>query len=231
MIDKATEFEHLIRNPKGSGGVNNGMVTWSDPIEIQQYNKKIQAKTTDLIAENRKLSNVHRSVIEMINELMNISLLNNRQVWKTNLQKIRKIIESVTRQRPPEYCRLWLTHLNYQLYKALEHQYQMGLVSLNESLPEMQASLVYRNQTIEFRPTFEDLKQQYFKEITQFVATPLKFMGVAGQGAKTEMFKSMPDFNAHHIKTVYVKAEELFGKLSQLGDEYIAWTALGNLDI
>ena len=107
----------------------------------------------------------------------------------------------------------------------------MGLVSLNESLPEMQASLVYRNQTIEFRPTFEDLKQQYFKEITQFVATPLKFMGVAGQGAKTEMFKSMPDFNAHHIKTVYVKAEELFGKLSQLGDEYIAWTALGNLDI
>ena len=99
------------------------MVTWSDPIEIQQYNKKIQAKTTDLIAENRKLSNVHRSVIEMINELMNISLLNNRQVWKTNLQKIRKIIESVTRQRPPEYCRLWLTHLNYQLYKALEHQY------------------------------------------------------------------------------------------------------------
>ena len=80
MIDKATEFEHLIKNPKGSatGGQNNGMVTWSDPIEIQQYNKKIQAKTTDLIAENRKLSNVHRSVIEMINELMNINLLNNR---------------------------------------------------------------------------------------------------------------------------------------------------------
>jgi len=68
-------------------------------------------------------------------------------------------VESVTRQRPPEYCKLWLTHLNYQLYKALEHQYQMGLESLNESLPEVQASLVYRNSTIEFRPTFEDLKQ------------------------------------------------------------------------
>ena len=145
MIDKATEFEALIRNPKGSGGVNNGMVTWSDPIEIQQYNKKVQLKTTDLIAENRKLSNVHRNAIEMINELMNINLLNNRSVWKTNLAKMRKIIESVTRQRPPEYCRLWLTHLNYQLYKALEHQYQMGLESLNESLPEVQASLVYRN--------------------------------------------------------------------------------------
>jgi len=30
----------------------------------------------------------------------------------------------------------------------------MGLESLNESLPEISADLVYRNQTIEFRPTF-----------------------------------------------------------------------------
>lgn len=85
MIEKATQFENLIKNPKGQGGVDNGMVTWSDPIEIQQYNEKIQAKTTDLIAENRKLSKVHHNVIEMINELMNIDLLNNRQTWKTNL--------------------------------------------------------------------------------------------------------------------------------------------------
>ena len=56
----------------------------------------------------------------------------------------------------------------------------MGLESLNESLPDIQASLVYRNQTIEFRPTFEDLKQDYFREITSFITTPLKFMGVGG---------------------------------------------------
>jgi dynein heavy chain 2 len=31
------------------------------------------------------------------------------------------------------------------LYKALEFQYQMGLESLNESLPEISADLVYRN--------------------------------------------------------------------------------------
>lgn len=34
MIDKVTQFEHLIKNPKGNGGVNQGMVTWNDPIEI-----------------------------------------------------------------------------------------------------------------------------------------------------------------------------------------------------
>jgi dynein heavy chain 2 len=34
MIDKANEFEALIKNPKGKGSSNEGMVKWDDPIEI-----------------------------------------------------------------------------------------------------------------------------------------------------------------------------------------------------
>ena len=45
------------------------------------------------------------------------------------------------------------------------------------------------------------------------------------------MYKFMPEMNSKHIKTVYNKAEELFGKLDTLTDEYIHWTALGNLDL
>jgi dynein heavy chain 2 len=48
--------------------------------------------------------------------------------------------------------------LNFQLYKALEIQYQLGLDTLNESLPEIQADMVYRNNALEFRPTLEELK-------------------------------------------------------------------------
>ena len=84
----------------------------------------------------------------------------------------------------------------------------MGLESLNESLPEVQASLVYRNQTVELIPTFETLKENYFREISSFITTPLKFMGVGGQGTKSEMYKFMPEMNSKHIKTVYNKAEE-----------------------
>ena len=93
-------------------------------------------------------------MIDLIVELMNIDLLKNRAVWKEKLAKMKTIIDTVTKQRSPDMCKLWLTHLNYQLFKALEFQYQMGLESLNESLPEISADLVYRNQTIEFRPTF-----------------------------------------------------------------------------
>lgn len=38
----------------------------------------------------------------------------------------------------------WKMHWDRQLYKALEHQYQMGLEGLNENLPEIRVELTYR---------------------------------------------------------------------------------------
>jgi dynein heavy chain 2 len=40
--------------------------------------------------------------------------------------------------------RPWKAHWDRQLYKALEHQYQMGLEALNENLPEIKVELTYR---------------------------------------------------------------------------------------
>ena len=68
-------------------------MTWNDPIEIENYIKKVQAKATELIAENRRLRKVHMNVTDMIIELMNIDLLKNRSVWKENLGKIRKVVD------------------------------------------------------------------------------------------------------------------------------------------
>lgn len=137
MLDKAQDFEYIIRNPKGKKSDDGKSVTWQDPIEIEKYIKQVQTKATELISENRRLRKVHINIIDMIVELMNIDLLKNKNTWKENLQKIRKMIETTIQSKTPEMCKLWVTHLNYQLYKSLEHQYQMGLESLNESLPEI----------------------------------------------------------------------------------------------
>lgn len=94
MLEKAAEFESLIKNPQGNkGGRTQGTVTWSDPVEIENYIKKVQAKATELIAENRRLRKVHMNVTDMIIELMNIDLLKNRTLWKDNLGKIRKVVD------------------------------------------------------------------------------------------------------------------------------------------
>lgn len=39
----------------------------------------------------------------------------------------------------------WRQHWNHQLYKALEHQYQMGLEALNKNLPEIHIDLTFRS--------------------------------------------------------------------------------------
>ena len=51
----------------------------------------------------------------------------------------------------------------------------MGLESLNENLPEISADLIYKNEKMEFRPSFEGLKLKYFNEIQKFITFPLKF--------------------------------------------------------
>jgi len=42
-----------------------------------------------------------------------------------------------------ESMKIWKGHWDRQLYKALEHQYQMGLEALNENLPEIKVELTY----------------------------------------------------------------------------------------
>lgn len=42
----------------------------------------------------------------------------------------------------------WRQHWNHQLYKALEHQYQMGLEALNKNLPEIQIDLTFKSVCI-----------------------------------------------------------------------------------
>jgi len=41
-------------------------------------------------------------------------------------------------------CQAWKTHLDYQLYKALNHRYQIGLEALNQHLPDFRIEIVYR---------------------------------------------------------------------------------------
>lgn len=41
-------------------------------------------------------------------------------------------------------CEAWKTHLDFQIYKALNHRYQIGLEALNQHLPDFRIEIVYR---------------------------------------------------------------------------------------
>ena len=104
----------------GASGSAQKFVTWEDPHKIEQYTKEVQKMATELINENRKLRRVHINVTTEVIELMNIDLLKSTQDWENKMNQIKRMVDQETKGRPADLCRLWLTHINYQLYKALE---------------------------------------------------------------------------------------------------------------
>ena len=78
-------------------------------------------------------------------QLMGVDLLRQQQRWKSTLMDIRHMMASLIQEGfNPSNMKSWRLHWDHQLYKALEHQYQMGLESLNENLPEIKIELIYR---------------------------------------------------------------------------------------
>lgn len=76
---------------------------------------------------------------------MGTDLLGQQQKWKTALFEIRQMMASLVQEGFSSSNMLpWRMHWDHQLYKALEHQYQMGLEALNEHLPEIRVELTYR---------------------------------------------------------------------------------------
>ena len=76
---------------------------------------------------------------------MGVDLLRHQAKWKEGLMEIRHHIAALNQQGfSSSNMKPWKAHWDRQLYKALEHQYQMGLEALNENLPEIGVELTFR---------------------------------------------------------------------------------------
>lgn len=82
------------------------------------------------------------------------------------------------------------------MYKALEHQYQRGLQTLESQMSEIDAEVVLKGVNVMFRPALEELKEKYYAEIKAFVGWPASknFAGVGG--GRPELFAGMPAKNS-----------------------------------
>lgn len=75
--------------------------------------------------------------------LMDTGLLKQQTGWKTGLRDVRDIMQQVEEMNFTN-MKSWRVHWDFQIYKALEHQYQISLADLHSNLPEMKVQLVYR---------------------------------------------------------------------------------------
>ena len=146
-------------------------MTWTDTEVIGGYIKKLRGHTERLARQNNQLAAFHKQVRAKVLVLMTTDLLRQQLKWKEILKEIRQIMSQVE-QNGFTNLKTWRAHWDRQLYKALEYQYQVGLEALNEHLPEIQVDLVYRQQSLQFRPPIEEIRMKYFTQLKRFLAIP-----------------------------------------------------------
>eukprot|EP00051_Salpingoeca_urceolata_P021875 m.349048 g.349048 ORF g.349048 m.349048 type:complete len:4259 (-) comp19881_c0_seq4:199-12975(-) len=232
MLEKhARHLESVIKNPKGgkvSGQGDKGAITWDNPKDVEEYVTQLQAAAERLTTENRKLRKYHGVFAERVVTLMDTDLLRNQDKWKEGLHELRAHIAHLEAQGfTSESMKPWKVHWDHQLYKALEHQYQMGLEGLNELLPEIKVDLVFRQQKLQFRPPLEEIRAKYYRELKKFLIIPERFGGLADPA----LFKVMVDRNASGFSVVYRKAEALFSRLSKVVHHFRDWVVLGAVQV
>lgn len=95
-----------------------------------------------------------------ISELMDVDLLREQDRWREVLVAMRcRLMEiSCSCGYPVENMQPWLRHLDWQLFKALEVQYRIGLETLNLRMPEMRIDMVCQHAQLVFQPPFEEVR-------------------------------------------------------------------------
>ncbi|XP_073719558.1 cytoplasmic dynein 2 heavy chain 1 [Misgurnus anguillicaudatus] len=235
MLSCALAFEQVIKqqNPRSHSRDEGGklQITWENPKDLEQYISKLQSAAERLSTENRKLRKWHTDFTDKVVLLMGVDLLRQQQRWKDGLQDLRTGFASLESQgfRSGD-MKAWRQHWNHQLYKALEHQYQVGVEALNKNLPEINIDLVFKQGRLQFRPAFEEVRAKYYREMKRFICIPNQFKGVSEAGEEP-IFNRMIERNASGFLTIFSKAEHLFSRLTHVLEKFKDWVVLGQVDV
>ncbi|XP_053561557.1 cytoplasmic dynein 2 heavy chain 1 [Bombina bombina] len=233
MLKSALTFEQIIKNSRATSHESGTkmQITWDSPKELENYIEKLQSAAEKLATENRKLRKKHVDFCDKVVALMNVDLLRQQQKWKDALLEIRGVFSDLEYQgfRSTD-MKAWRQHWNHQMYKALEHQYQMGLEALNENLPEINIDLTFSKGRLQFKPPFEEIRAKYYREMKRFISIPNQFKGLSEPGEEP-IFSVMSERNANGFITVFSKAEDLFRRLFAVMDRFKEWVVFGQVDI
>jgi dynein heavy chain 2 len=200
----AAKFEQLI-------GSDKNRVTWGDKGQTDRFITSLREASNALTSDNRLLHRVHSEIASIVrNDLFKIDLLRSKERWMGRVRTIReKIVRCEFRN-----AESWTQHWDMQIYKALEHQYQLGLESLHETLPEIRADVIFDVKTGRacLRPSLESIRETYYAQLRDFLTFPTRFHGISG----TDAFARMVASNERGIAAVMRHSAALFKRVEKV---------------
>ncbi|KAJ3025524.1 UNVERIFIED_CONTAM: Cytoplasmic dynein 2 heavy chain 1 [Siphonaria sp. JEL0065] len=233
LIEPAKSFERLVRDPLVVPDQRNkpgGGFDWSVQASVEEYINKLQTSANHLTSENRRLRKYHNHICDIVVNLLSVDLVKpqTKGKWKESITSIRALISSAQEgDIKADDTLIWRNHWDHQLYKALEHQYRISLENLNENLPEVKVDLIFQQQKLQFRPAFENIKANYYREMKNIINIPSSFKGLGD----TTIFSRMVDTNSSSLAIVYKKTDELFNNLLLVYDSFKDWIVLGTINL
>ncbi|VDM76119.1 unnamed protein product [Strongylus vulgaris] len=250
LLDEAIAFERLVI-PRKNEESDISRVTWEDPKELETFITKLQGASNKLSSHNRycafsrqecfqkrcidfrRLRNAHTEIVHMVLELVNLDVLKEVNRWKELLIKIRSKIseEELVHGAPKASLRPWQIHWNWQLYKALQLQYQWGIESLHAQIPLIHTQLIFIQQKLQLRPPIEEIRAKYYKEMRKLLSIPEKFKGVLDSEQAGKFFSSMLWKNANRFPSIYEKAEQLMEAVENVDSQFADWLILAQVDL
>ncbi|XP_047109239.1 cytoplasmic dynein 2 heavy chain 1 [Schistocerca piceifrons] len=221
MLVAARELERLVQE--------QGDVTWGDSQTVEGYLSRLQAAVERLSRENNILAAYHCNLRNKVLALMESDSLRYQHKMKEILRDIRDIFDQVDKQKFVN-MKSWRLHWDYQLYKAIEYHYQLGLETLNDHLSEISIELIFRQQKLQFQPPMEEIRMKYYGQLKRFLALPNNFRGTA-ESSENSIFPVIIQRNARRFGGVFARAEQQFEKLEKVKERWQPWVALGTADI
>jgi len=220
LLMEAQKFETVIQDSKSA--------TWDNPDAVEVYMFKLTQAADILTSRNNKLRRIHTGLGESVVELMGIDLLNKQADWVEQVGKINAVINKEGQANTARAMSMWKTHWDQQLYKALEVQYKYGMATLNDTIQDITADMVFTNKKLAYRPALEDLRLKYYRALKKFLDFPKSFKGT---GDGSTVYEKLPDRNSQGLLLVYDNAEILFDQLASTLKKYEYWIVVGMVDI
>jgi dynein heavy chain 2 len=135
-------------------------------------------------------------------------MMRQRDAWINGLANIKRIIDTACGDKDPNLCKKWKIHCDVQLYKVLEIQYLRGIEEFDSTSIDIDVEIVYRNKHLSLKPTIEEIKDKYYKDIKNYTEWPGKvFRGITGT---LDLYHKIGQQNSQYLGRIYAKAEAAF---------------------
>ncbi|XP_066585667.1 cytoplasmic dynein 2 heavy chain 1 [Prorops nasuta] len=222
MLTSALQLARAVKEQSG--------VVWSDPHAVDAYTAALRDLINKFARQNSELAAKHVMLRDLVSNLLRDEahwyLIGNQSGWKEVLQRMRSIVDGVENQYGN--TKAWKLHWDRQLLKALTVAYRGSLPTLMKKLPEIRVELVFRDASLQWRPSFEEIRAKLYSSIRRSLSIPINFRGVGDPS--DARFADLVSKNTDLFGSIYKEAEVALSSMESLRIKWLNLAAPANIE-